>query len=240
MATTSRSTGSSSGCPPVRVTRLSKKLGDHTIWADQTFTVEAGSSLAITGPSGAGKSSLLNCIALLDLPDAGSIELDGTPISGISRLEKQNIFRHTLGHLFQNYGLVESWSVDRNLDVAFAGRRVTRLERTEERRSVLVRVGLDGVGSRRASSLSGGEQQRVALARLLLKKPLIVVADEPSAALDDLNVTMVLSVLNELREGGSAIVIATHDDAVAEWCGRRLHLSRAGEATSADPRETGP
>jgi putative ABC transport system ATP-binding protein len=198
--------------------------GTTTLWSDQTFEVGAGSALAITGPSGVGKSTLLNCIGLLEKPDAGRIDLDGISTERISRSARQRLFRFTVGHLFQNYGLVESWTVDRNLDLAFVGRDLDRRERGVQRRAVLDRLGLSGLNKRRAYSLSGGEQQRLALARLLLKNPTVVLADEPSAALDEANVSVVLSVLTELRDRGSALVVATHDDRVAGWCDARLRL----------------
>lgn len=210
----------------VRAERLTRRRGDHTLWTNTSFTVGGGRSLALTGPSGAGKSTLLNCIGLLDEPDGGSLELDGLTTSGLGRCERQNLFRTTIGHLFQNYGLVETWTVDRNLDVALTGRRLSRAERRRRREAALERVGLDGFGRRLTHSLSGGEQQRVALARLIIKQPTIVVADEPSAALDVDNVAMVLDVLGDLRSAGAAVIVATHDEAVADWCGDRLELGR--------------
>jgi putative ABC transport system ATP-binding protein len=212
------------GSPVIRATEIAKARGDHPLWKGVTFRVEAGSSLAITGPSGAGKSTLLNCIGLLEKPDAGTIELLGTETTGIALRNRRDLFRRVVGHLFQNYGLVDSWSVDRNLDVTFSGSRVPRHRRASLREIALERVGLEGYGKRRTYSLSGGEQQRVALARLLLKKPLIIAADEPSAALDDDNTAIVLSILAELRATGSAVVIATHDENVAGWCDGRLRL----------------
>ncbi|WP_216819755.1 ATP-binding cassette domain-containing protein [Frondihabitans sp. 762G35] len=219
MSTTSPSTA-------ISVEGLSKTRGKETLWADVTFTVEAGSALAVTGPSGAGKSTLLNCVGLLEKPDAGTIDLDGVSTRRISRSTRRRLFRSTIGHLFQNYGLVESWTVDGNLDVAFVGRGLDRRLRRDRRRAALERVGLTGLGTRRVYSLSGGEQQRIALARLLLKNPTVVLADEPSAALDHDNAAVVLSVLAELRHGGSAIVVATHDDVVTEWCDDRIELAR--------------
>jgi putative ABC transport system ATP-binding protein len=128
------------------------------------------------------------------------------------------------GTLFQNYGLIETWSVDLNLHVAFTGGGVGRRDRETARRIALDRVGLTDAGGRPVDSLSGGEQQRIALARLLLKRPRIVVADEPSTALDGDNVAVVLEVLDELKRSGAAIVVATHDDAVAYWCDDEFRL----------------
>lgn len=213
---------------PVHAVGLRKLRGTRTLWADVDFTVTSGSALAITGPSGAGKSTLLNCIGLLETPDSGSLTLDGISTDRITGPARRALFRHTIGHLFQNYGLVESWSVDGNLDIAFTGRRTTRRERKDQREVALDRVGLADLASRPVYSLSGGEQQRVALARLLLKQPLVIVADEPSAALDEANVATVLSVLGELRDGGCAVVVATHDDVVTRWCGD--HVELGGEA----------
>jgi putative ABC transport system ATP-binding protein len=138
-------------------------------------------------------------------------------VTHASHATREGLLRGTVGHLFQNYALVDDWSVDANLDVAFIGTGTRRARRAPLRRAALSRVGLGDGGRRRAWSLSGGEQQRVALARLLLRSPRLLVADEPTAALDDDNVAMVLSVLDGLRASGAAVVISTHDHRVIDW-----------------------
>ncbi|MFZ7088111.1 ATP-binding cassette domain-containing protein [Curtobacterium sp. RRHDQ10] len=213
--------------PVISARDLGKRHGAVPIWTDVSFSIRSAETAAIVGPSGSGKSTLLHCVGLLDRVDDGRLELDGADVTRIGRAAQRHHFRMGVGHLFQNYALVENWTVDRNLDPAFIGRRIRRAERAERRASALERVGLAGAGHRKTYSMSGGEQQRIALARLLLKAPRVVVADEPSAALDDDNVAMVLSVLGEMRDAGSAIVIATHDPRVADWCDQRIDLGAA-------------
>jgi putative ABC transport system ATP-binding protein len=217
------------GTPAIRAHDLTRRHGARIIWSGVSFDVRSGTSAAITGPSGSGKSTLLHCIGLLDRVDAGTIEFDGVDVTRPDRATQRQLFRTGVGHLFQNYALVENWSVDRNLDPAFIGRKLGRADRAVRRAEALERVGLGDDGRRRTYSMSGGEQQRIALARLLLKAPRVVVADEPSAALDDMNVEMVLSVFHELQDAGSAVVIATHDERVATWCDQRIELG--GEAS---------
>jgi putative ABC transport system ATP-binding protein len=201
----------------VSATDVSSRRGHRTLWDQLSFDVRAGTAVAVTGRSGVGKTTLLNCIGLTDRVSAGHLEIDGTDVTRASFATRRVLFRETVGHLFQNYALVDDWSVDANLDVAFIGTGTRRAHRAPLRRSALSRVGLGDVGRRRAWSLSGGERQRVALARLVLRSPRLIVADEPTAALDDDNVEIVLSVLDGLRAAGAAVVVSTHDRRVIDW-----------------------
>jgi putative ABC transport system ATP-binding protein len=214
--------------PLVRARGLTRRRGPRTLWDGLTFDVAPGTSVAVTGPSGSGKTSLLSCLGLLERVDAGTLELAGVDVTRISHATRRSLFRGTVGHLFQNYALVEGWTVAANVDVAFIGSRTTRAARVERREAALERVGLGGYDRRRAHSLSGGEQQRVALARLIVRSPRVVIADEPSAALDPDNVGVVLGVLDDLRLAGSALVVATHDDRVVAWCSDTLDLRPVG------------
>ena len=214
--------------PLVRARGLTRRRGPRTLWDDLTFDVAPGTSVAVTGPSGSGKTSLLSCLGLLERVEAGTLELAGVDVTRISHATRRSLFRGTVGHLFQNYALVEGWTVAANVDVAFIGTRTTHGARVERREAALERVGLGGYDRRRAHSLSGGEQQRVALARLIVRAPRVVIADEPSAALDPDNVGVVLGVLDDLRLAGSALVVATHDDRVVAWCSDTLDLRPVG------------
>jgi putative ABC transport system ATP-binding protein len=210
----------------VRASELVKAHAGQILWQGKTFAVKAGGSLAVTGPSGSGKTTLINCLGLLETPDSGDIEICGSQVISARRGARQELLRSKVGHLFQNYGLVESWTVEKNLTLAFIGRKVSRRTRRGLQAAALTRVGLEGVGRRRVHSLSGGERQRAALARLILKRPLVILADEPTAALDEDNVRVVLSVLAELREKGAAVIVATHDPTVVDWCHEQLNLGR--------------
>lgn len=204
----------------ITVSELRKAYGSRELWGPLAFTVPSGGMLAVTGESGSGKSTLLNCIGLLDAPDSGSIEVDGEVITRLRSSGARHFRRHRLGYLFQNYALVDTATVEQNLALAVVERRGRR-GRFDE---ALRRVGLAGRGGERVSRLSGGEQQRVALARLLVKSPTVVLADEPTGALDAANREMVLEVLEEIAGYGASVIIATHDERVAGRCAERLEL----------------
>ncbi|NQX16687.1 ATP-binding cassette domain-containing protein [Rathayibacter sp. VKM Ac-2857] len=205
----------------ILATHLAKGYGRRTLWSGLDVTVASGSTLALTGASGSGKSTLLNCLGLLDAPDSGSIEVDGEELTRLRAHGRRRFRRDRLGYLFQSYALVDTATVEQNLAIALGERR-GRSDRFER---ALDRVGLAGRGRERVARLSGGEQQRVALARLLVKSPTLVLADEPTGALDAENSETVLDVLTELAGHGASVVVATHDPAIASWCDARLHLA---------------
>jgi len=172
---------------------------------------------ALTGPSGSGKSTLLNCLGLLETLTRGSIEVDGTEIARLSPERKRLFRRDSMGYMFQNYALIESATVVENLDIAVSARRGGRPKQAAFD-DALERVGLGGRGKEPVFQLSGGEQQRVALARLLVKKPTVILADEPTGALDDVNSAVVLGELATIAAGGAAVIIATHSEQVVTSC----------------------
>ena len=218
------------GTPVLRATGLTAHRGDVMLWSDLDLVVDEGKALAVTGPSGSGKSTLLHHLGLLAPVQAGRLEVDGRDVTAASDRVRRRFWRGTIGHLFQDHGLVPDWSVRRNLGMAFIGTRRRAAERADLGDAALRHVGLEGLASRPAHSLSGGEQQRVALARLLVRRPLLVVADEPTAALDDDNARAILSLLDGVRAAGTALVIATHDDRVVDWCDSHLDVRRAPPA----------
>ncbi|WP_125774533.1 ATP-binding cassette domain-containing protein [Antribacter gilvus] len=204
---------------------VTKAFGDRTLFDGLSFKVAPGQMVALTGPSGSGKSTLLNCVGLLEDVTSGAIEVDGRDITTFGGGTARRFRRDTLGYLFQNYALVENATVRFNLDIALApGRKGAPGIPAEE---ALERVGLGGRGKEPVFRMSGGEQQRVALARLLVKAPPVVLADEPTGALDEANADMVLSSLRSIADDGAAVLIATHSQHVVDACTDVLRVGKA-------------
>ena len=197
---------------------LSRSHGSRVLWKDLDLAVEAGRTLALVGASGSGKTTLLNCMGLLDEPDSGRILFEGTDLTRAGPGRRRRFRRDHLGYLFQDYALVENATVRANLDIA--RRRGSGLD--HER--ALERVGMAGRARERTHHLSGGERQRVALARLLVKDPSLVLADEPTGALDEGNTGAVVELLHRMSREGRAVVIATHDERVRDACDAVLDL----------------
>jgi putative ABC transport system ATP-binding protein len=193
---------------------------------DVSFTVEPGELVALTGASGSGKSTLLNLIGALDTADAGSITVDGVDLAA---LVSPSAYRAgTIGFVFQAHNLLPTLTAAENVQVPMFGRR-PRGEREERAALLLAEVGLADRASARPSVLSGGERQRVAIARALANDPRVLLADEPTGALDSATGAQVLTLLQALREAhGMTILLVTNDDDVAEHADRTLRL-RDGE-----------
>ncbi|HET8681214.1 MAG TPA: ATP-binding cassette domain-containing protein [Micromonosporaceae bacterium] len=214
----------------IEVHDITKSYGSRKLWSGLSFTVAAGEMLAVTGPSGCGKSTLLNCIGLLESVDRGRIVVAGREITGAGPGARRRFRRDTLGYLFQSYALIENATVEDNLDVAVGAGGTGRRKRTGYE-SALERVGLAGRAKDMVYQLSGGEQQRVALARILLREPRVVLADEPTGALDHDNGEMVIDQLHEMCSRGCAVLIATHNDAVEQRCDTTLDIGRMAAGT---------
>ncbi|WP_067794055.1 ATP-binding cassette domain-containing protein [Actinomadura formosensis] len=207
----------------ITVKNLSKSFGRRTLWSDLALTAKAGEMLAVTGPSGSGKSTLLNCIGLLESPTSGQILYEGTDTTRFGRRAARRFRRDVLGYLFQNYALIENATVAENLDIASPNRR----DRHARHLDALDRVGLVGREKEKVHHLSGGEQQRVALARLLVKQPSLILADEPTGALDSANAAMVIDTLRQLSDTGCTVIIATHSDYIQGRCDTTFEITSA-------------
>ncbi|SDW06723.1 putative ABC transport system ATP-binding protein [Marininema mesophilum] len=206
----------------ITMSKLCKKLGDKVIFSNFNLEIQDGELVAITGPSGKGKSTLLNIIGLLEDPDSGDIIIKGMKNPWKKEREKIKLIRHSIGYLFQNYALIEQATVSKNLDIALAYSDVE--DKKKEKYRALERVGLPEKLNKKVYELSGGEQQRVALARLMLKKSEIILADEPTGSLDMENREDVFNLLKELNEEGKTVVIVSHDPDIAAGCQRRVAL----------------
>jgi putative ABC transport system ATP-binding protein len=189
---------------------------------DVSFEVEPGELVALTGASGSGKSTILNLIGALDTADAGSILVGG---ADLARLESPSAYRaETIGFVFQAHNLLPTLTASENVQVAMFGRR-PRHERETRAEELLGEVGLTGRTTSRPSVLSGGERQRVAIARAVANEPRLLLADEPTGALDSATGAQVLELLQHLRaQHGMTILLVTNDDAVAAHADRTLRL----------------
>jgi len=206
----------------IELKNITKKFGDREIFKDFNLSVEKGEMVAITGPSGKGKSTLLNIMGLLEKPDAGDVIIQGIK-NPWSEKKQIALYRYTIGYLFQNYALIDQETVSKNLDIALAYVKTSNKKKMKE--EALQRVGLLDKLNHKVYQLSGGEQQRIALARLILKKNDIILADEPTGSLDAANRDHVLEILQSFNEEGKTVIIVTHDPEVANACSRVVALN---------------
>jgi putative ABC transport system ATP-binding protein len=196
------------------------------------LSVAAGDMVAIMGPSGSGKSTLMNILGCLDVPSAGSYRLDGTDVSKLSKRELARIRGTKIGFVFQSFNLIPRTDALRNVELplVYTGIR----GRARRARAALERVGLGDRLRHVPSELSGGQKQRVAIARALINEPSIVLADEPTGALDSKSTEEIMELLVELNNAGTTIVVITHEEEVAEFAKRVVRL-RDGVISSDEP-----
>lgn len=198
----------------IEIKNISKTFGNQVIFKDFSMSIEDGEFVIISGASGKGKTTLLNIIGGLERCDSGEIIIDGKPLD--SQKSLREYWKNKVGFLFQNFALVENKTVEQNLKII---KKDTRSNyKTDD---ILEKIGLLQKKKERVYSLSGGEQQRLALARLFLKKCDIVLADEPTGSLDRKNAEIVINMLKELNECGKTVVLVTHDESFKKM-GRKV------------------
>jgi putative ABC transport system ATP-binding protein len=215
------------------------RLGRHVVPALQgvDLRVLPGEMLALTGPSGSGKSTLLNLAGLIDRPDRGEIHFLGQRVSGISDADATLLRRDAIGFVFQSFNLVPVMTVADNVDYPLFLAGVAAAERHDRVTQVLRAVGLDEHATHRPDALSGGQRQRVAIARALVKRPALVIADEPTASLDSHTADQVLGLMRERGHAqGAAFLVATHDARLLRRCDRVIDL-RDGRIVAAPAAE---
>lgn len=203
------------------------RLGTHVVPALRgvDLAVQRGELLALTGPSGSGKSTILNLCGLIDTPDAGDIVLGARSVAGLTEAQRTLLRRDALGFVFQSFNLVPVMTVAENVDYPLFIAGVPLAERRERVAAQLQAVGLQDHAHHRPDALSGGQRQRVAIARALVKRPRLVIADEPTASLDSVTADQVLDLMRERGHAeGAAFVIATHDNRLTRRCDRVLAL----------------
>lgn len=193
----------------ITIKNLNKKYGEKVLFDNYNLEIPDKSFVIINGESGRGKTTLLNMIGGLEKPDSGEICIDGTELTSLKN--KKDFYKETVGFLFQNFALLENKTVRQNLSMI---KKDTRTDCTIEQ--AIRRVGLEKELDKKVYKLSGGEQQRVALARLMVKKCSVILADEPTGSLDEKNAKTVIQILRELNEMGKTVIIVTHSQKLVD------------------------
>ena len=191
----------------IQIVGLTKSFGDHVIFDNLSFEIADGEFVVFSGKSGCGKTTMLNLIGGIDTPDSGQIIVDGMDIT--RQKNRIEYFRTKVSFLFQNFALIENKTVLENLKMV---KPHSRTEVTIEQ--ALKKVGLEDKLNAKVYTLSGGEQQRVALARIMIKQCSIILADEPTGSLDAENAGIVMDILTELNRQGKTVILVTHDESL--------------------------
>ncbi len=218
-------------------------LGDEVIRAldGVTLSIEHGEFVAIMGPSGSGKSTAMNMIGCLDLPTSGQYIIDGYDVSGLSEDQLAELRNIKIGFVFQNFNLLPKTTALENVELPMLYAGVPSRERRQRAMAALERVGLGNRMGNRPNELSGGQQQRVSIARALVNNPALILADEPTGALDSHTTEDILRLFEELHEQGNTIIIVTHEDEVGRRAKRiiRFHDGRVAADTDAGRKGAG-
>ena len=190
-----------------------------------TLQIDRGEFVAIVGQSGSGKSTLMNVLGCLDIPTYGEYYLNGTDVTSLSDKQLAHIRNKEIGFIFQGYNLIQELDALENVTLPLIYQGVSVFEREDIAMAALERVGMAERAHHRPSEMSGGQQQRVAIARAIATRPPIIMADEPTGALDSKTGQHVLEILRQLNREGSTIILITHDNGIAAQARRRVHLS---------------
>lgn len=203
------------------------KMGDEIIKAidNMNFTVKKGEFVSIIGPSGSGKSTLMNILGLLDTPDSGEYYLDGMLIQQLSDNKLAELRNKKIGFIFQNFNLLQKMTALENVQLPLVYEGINHKDSIKMSYEYLEKVGLKGREKHLPNQLSGGQQQRVATARALVNNPEIILADEPTGALDSKTSLEIMDMLQKLNEAGQTIILITHDLNVASKAKRIVRIS---------------
>jgi len=215
------------GAPLLRLDGVSRIYGDevkiHAL--DRVdLTIETGEFVSIVGPSGSGKSTMLGLLGLLDLPSLGTLEVGGEDVGALSDARRSQLRGEVIGFIFQQFHLIPHLDARRNVETALLYRGLSARQRRERAMDALDAVGLAPRHEHRPVQMSGGEQQRCAIARAIVTEPRLLLADEPTGALDSTNATNVMEIFGSLNDSSRAIAIVTHDPAVAASADRRVSM----------------
>lgn len=212
----------------IELQHIWKQFGSRIIFSDLNLNFQSGMVYALIGDSGCGKTTLLNMLAKLETFDKGEIVYKG---KSLASLKNEEFYRNELGYLFQNFGLLESQTIRENLELGLIGKKQNKKQEKERLLlQALQAVRLDYLSlNQKIYELSGGEAQRVALAKIILKDPPLILADEPTASLDPKNSKEIMEILLELRNANRTIIIATHNPSIWKMADQVIHLSQDGK-----------
>jgi len=212
----------------IELQHIWKQFGSRIIFSDLNLNFQSGIVYALIGDSGCGKTTLLNMLAKLETFDKGEIVYKE---KSLTSLKNEEFYRNELGYLFQNFGLLESQTIRENLELGLIGKKQNKKQEKERLLlQALQAVRLDYLSlNQKIYELSGGEAQRVALAKIILKNPPLILADEPTASLDPKNSKEIMEILLELRNANRTIIIATHNPSIWKMADQVIHLSQDGK-----------
>ena len=201
-------------------------VGDERVRAldHATLHIYPHEFVSIIGPSGSGKSTLMNIIGCLDIADAGSYHLDDLPIEAYSENELARIRNEKIGFVFQQYNLIQKLTAEENVELPLIYQKVPKAERQARVKRALEKVNMYQRAKHLPTELSGGQQQRVSIARAIVTNPKLILADEPTGALDSKTSREIIDIFHDLHEQGNTIVVITHDNDIAKQAQRAIHI----------------
>lgn len=208
----------------IEIKNLKKSYGSHVVIKNLNLKIEDNEMIAIVGASGCGKSTLLNIIGQIDSQYSGEVIINNLNTHRFSKNKKEEFIRYNINYLFQNFALIESLTVNENLLIGLEYVNISKQEKNKKISEALKKVNLENYSNKKIFELSGGEQQRIALARIMLKPGNIVLADEPTGNLDKKSSQLVMDLLKKLQKDGKTIIIVTHSEEVAKQCDRVIKL----------------
>ncbi len=189
-----------------------------------SFEIEKGEFVSIMGPSGCGKSTLLNILGMLDKPESGSYSFLGKEVAGLNEKGRSAVRKENIGFIFQNFNLIDELTVFENIELPLIYNKVSSSERKERVNKLIDKIGISHRSSHFPQQLSGGQQQRVAVARALVTRPPLILADEPTGNLDSSHGNEVMELLCELNESGTTVIMVTHSSHDASYSQRVINL----------------
>ena len=208
----------------IQIKDVNKWFGDFQVLKNINLNVEKNKKIVVCGPSGSGKSTMLGLLGLLDVPSKGNVKVKGTDATSMNDFQRSRLRGDAIGFVFQQFHLIPHLSALGNVETALLYRGLSSKERKKRATDSLEKVGLGGREDHRPVQLSGGEQQRVAIARAIVTDPLVVLADEPTGALDSENAEKIMNIFAELKSPERAVCLVTHDMEIADSTERKISM----------------